>query len=78
MNSSTYGSKMPRASAEYIKRQSITLPPTEEQKLIVDYIDSITNKVNKTLSSYNSQIDRLKEYKTILINQAVTGKLKVS
>ncbi|GAF53445.1 hypothetical protein JCM18900_12015 [Psychrobacter sp. JCM 18900] len=69
---------MPRASAEYIKRQSITLPPTEEQKLIVDYIDSITNKVNKTLSSYNSQIDRLKEYKTILINQAVTGKLKVS
>ncbi len=78
INSSTYGSKMPRASAEYIKRQSITLPPTEEQKLIVDYIDSITNKVNKTLSSYNSQIDRLKEYKTILINQAVTGKLKVS
>lgn len=78
INSSTYGSKMPRASAEYIKRQSITLPPTEEQKLIVDYIDSTTNKVNKTLSSYNSQIDRLKEYKTILINQAVTGKIKVS
>lgn len=78
INSSTYGSKMPRASAEYIKRQSITLPPTEEQKLIVDYIDSITNKVNQTLFSYNSQIDRLKEYKTILINQAVTGKIKVS
>lgn len=78
INSSTYGSKMPRASAEYIKRQSITLPPIEEQKLIVEYIDLINNKVNQTLSSYNSQIDRLKEYKTILINQAVTGKIKVS
>lgn len=78
INSSTYGSKMPRASAEYIKRQSITLPPIEEQKLIVDYIDSIINKVNQVLSDYKSQIDRLKEYKTILINQAVTGKIKVS
>ena len=78
INSSTYGSKMPRASAEYVKRQSITLPPIEEQKFIVDHIDSITNKINQTLLSYKSQIDRLKEYKTILINQAVTGKIKVS
>jgi len=78
INSSTYGSKMPRASAEYVKRQSITLPPIEEQKFIVDHIDSITNKINQTLLSYKSQIDCLKEYKTILINQAVTGKIKVS
>lgn len=77
INSSTYGSKMPRASAEYVKRQSITLPPIEEQKFIVDHIDSITNKINQTLLSYKQQIDRLKEYKTILINQAVTGKIKV-
>lgn len=78
VNSSTYGTKMPRANAEYIKRQSVTLPPLQEQQLIVRYIDSITNQTNQTLSSYKTQIDRLKEYKTILINQAVTGKIKVS
>ncbi|MGP5104663.1 restriction endonuclease subunit S [Psychrobacter celer] len=78
VNSSTYGTKMPRANAEYIKRQSVTLPPLQEQQLIVRYIDTITNQTNQTLSSYKTQIDRLKEYKTILINQAVTGKIKVS
>lgn len=78
VNSSTYGTKMPRANAEYIKRQSVTLPPSQEQQLIVRYIESITNQTNQTLSSYTTQIDRLKEYKIILINQAVTGKIKVS
>ena len=34
-------------------------------------------KFDNTVSKYQTQIDRLKEYKNILINQAVTGKIKI-
>ena len=34
-------------------------------------------KFNNAKIAYQIQIDRLKEYKNILINQAVTGKIKI-
>lgn len=53
-------------------------PTLEEQRLIVDYIEKTESIVLINIDVYKQQIDRLKEYKTILINQAVTGKIKVS
>ena len=53
-------------------------PPLEEQNLIVNYIKKIESTLLKNIDVHKQQIDRLKEYKIILINQAVTGKIKVS
>lgn len=53
-------------------------PPLEEQNLIVSYIRKIEYTLLKNIDVHKQQINRLKEYKTILINQAVTGKIKVS
>lgn len=54
------------------------VPTLKEQSEIINYLDSILMNVEATKESYIDQINCLKEYKTILINQAVTGKIKVS
>lgn len=53
------------------------IPSIEEQKAIYDFSLSITKQVRIAITNYQTQIDRLKEYRHILINQAVTGKIKV-
>ena len=55
----------------------IVYPETQEQLRIVEYLDKKMNSFIKSENLYQTQIDRLKEYKNILINQAVTGKIKI-
>ena len=71
-----------KSTVDSLRRSKIAnfwfaVPPKTEQEQIVSHIDSLNASFDKTLMSYKTQIDRLKEYKTILINQAVTGKIKV-
>ncbi len=40
INMSTYGTKMPRANAEFINNQLIPLPPLNEQQQIANYIEN--------------------------------------
>lgn len=54
------------------------VPPLEEQKLICEYADKVENEHNNLIQKLESQIEKLKEYKTTLINDAVTGKIKVT
>ena len=56
---------------------SVPVPSREEQQEIVGYIDDVTQKINGAISIKQDQIATLKEYKTSLINAAVTGKIKV-
>lgn len=53
------------------------LPPREEQDAIVDHIDEQSRKIDAAIAIKESQISSLREYKTSLINAAVTGKIKV-
>ncbi|WP_336152964.1 restriction endonuclease subunit S [Acinetobacter ursingii] len=52
--------------------------PLSEQKQIVEYIKRQLGDFEKHLELLYQQIEKLKEYKTILINDAVTGKIKVA
>lgn len=56
----------------------VAVPPCEEQKEILKHIEVENLKADTAVSIIQQEIDRLKEYKTILINQAVTGQIKVS
>ncbi|GAA0796915.1 restriction endonuclease subunit S [Psychrobacter piscatorii] len=60
-----------------LKNFDFPLPSKSEQLVLVKYIDEQVNVINRAMNSQKEQIERLKEYKTILINQAVTGKIKV-
>jgi len=55
----------------------IVLPPLSEQTTIVAHIEKETAKIDKAITLQQNQIEKLKEYKAILINNAVTGKIKV-
>lgn len=53
------------------------IPPISEQELIVEHIEEQSSKIDKAIKLQERQIDKLKEYKSILIDNAVTGKIKV-
>lgn len=54
------------------------LPPIEEQREIVAHIDEASRKIEDAIAIKQEQIAAIKEYKTSLINAAVTGKIKVT
>ncbi|MCE3221364.1 restriction endonuclease subunit S [Vibrio diabolicus] len=54
------------------------IPPLEEQKAIADYVRGFMESSDDGISLMEEQIAKLKEYKTTLINSAVTGKIKVT
>ena len=62
---------------EQIKAIKIALPKLDEQNQIVKFIDQETQKIDQMTETVNRTIERLKEYRSTLITQAVTGKIKV-
>lgn len=78
INASTYGSKMPRANAEFISNMFLAIPPLSEQKQIINYLDIQTAKIDQAIALKTAHIEKLKEYKSVLINDVVTGKVRVS
>src|SRR5690554_575396 len=61
-----------------LKNFSLALPPTAEQKKIVFFIEKESAELNELIELQRKQIQKLKEYKTTLINSAVTGKIKIT
>jgi type I restriction enzyme, S subunit len=55
----------------------MVVPPIEEQRAIVASINAETEKQGTAVALLEQQITKLKEYKSTLINSAVTGKIKV-
>ena len=53
------------------------VPPIPEQAAIVDFIETQSAKIDTSISIQQQQIAKLKEYKSTLIDSAVTGKIKV-
>lgn len=60
-----------------VKRIITTVPPKNEQKDIVFYIESKSKTFNKLVEKAENQINLLKERRTSLISAAVTGKIDV-
>lgn len=60
-----------------IKRLPIVLPKDDEQKEIVEYLDYRVNKVESIKNKLQLQIEKLRDYRKIVIHEAVTGKVKI-
>jgi len=56
----------------------ITYPSLQEQKEVVLHLENFIHKLKTIEDSLLVQIEKLKEYKTTLIDHAVTGKIKVN
>ena len=63
--------------AECIKHIPFVVPPVDEQKNIVSYLDEKLKIIEKLTTDIEAQIQKLKDYRRILIHDAVTGKIKI-
>ena len=71
-------SAQPHLNAEELNELQIVVPPINQQRLIANYIEQVESDIDQAISLTKRQIEKLKEYKTTLINDAVTGKIKVA
>lgn len=78
LNSFGQGSTFMELPREKFAMLKISIPPKNEQTSIADYLDQETAKIDRLCDTVNQTIGRLKEYRTALITQAVTGKIKVT
>lgn len=60
-----------------LKNTHIPCPPIREQKDIANYLDEKTAKIDRIVATITTQIEKLKELRKTLINDVVTGKIKV-
>lgn len=72
------GGAQPFLSLTDIRNLILFKLPADEMNKIVDYLDSETAAHEAAISIQYQQIEKLKEYKTTLINSAVTGKIKIT
>ena len=74
---SSIGATMANLNEGVVARQRIPLPTLEDQAMIIDWIASKARTIEVSMSSIANEIILLREYRTSLIADVVTGKLDV-
>lgn len=64
-------------SWDALKALRIPLPPKDEQDAIVAYIDGHVSRIDALIEKSTEMINTLREYRSALITNAVTGKIDV-
>lgn len=68
---------LPSMTQSDILNHKVTFPSLKEQYQIADYLDKQTAKIDQAITLKTAHIEKLKEYKSVLINDVVTGKVRV-
>ena len=71
------GSSREGLNFQQIKAMKLALPPIIEQVEIINFMYAQLSKIEKMSESNKSIINKLQEYRSTLITQAVTGKIDV-
>ena len=71
------GGGQPNLSQDDLKKIRLPLPPKNEQQMIVRYLEKEITNTDVLQDKINKIITNLKEYRSALITQAVTGKIDV-
>lgn len=77
VDSSTYGTKMPRANWNFIGNIKISVPSLWIQKEIADYLDVECAKIENLIEAIQKEISLVEELRKSLISEVVTGKIDV-
>lgn len=64
-------------SQDLLKNLPIVFPPFDEQKVIALFLEDKMQFYSSTISKIIKEIELLQEYRTALISEVVTGKIKV-
>jgi putative endonuclease len=68
---------MPKITQKHIRSWKILLPPFNEQQRIVEVLDCKLKNIGEATKRAEKQISLVREYRTRLIADVVTGKLDV-
>ncbi|TCJ71196.1 UNVERIFIED_ORG: type I restriction enzyme S subunit [Dietzia maris] len=60
-----------------LKKLRIPIPPKNEQDMLVRFLDERCSKIDSLIAKSTEMIDTLREYRSALITNAVTGKIDV-
>ncbi|UMB60847.1 restriction endonuclease subunit S [Lutibacter sp. A80] len=71
------GTKQANLSNDNVVNIKMPIPPLNERVEISEFIASGSEKIETAISLKQQEIEKLKEYKSSLINSVVTGKVKV-
>jgi len=77
INSSTFGAKMPRADWTFIGNLKFAYPPADEQREILEHIQEKSAEIDQAISRAQREIELMREYRTRLISDVVTGQVDV-
>lgn len=72
------GVKVYSIGRRILKTSMLLIPSEDEQKNIVRFLNKQTSAIEKTIETISRQITLLQERKQIIINEVVTGKVRVS
>lgn len=71
------GSAQPKLTQEALMSIKIPVPPVSEQNSIFEFLEDEFHTIDDIVSKTQQEIELLKEYKTALISEVVTGKVDV-
>jgi type I restriction enzyme S subunit len=72
-----YGGTKIQLSLDDIRNMPILSPPIIEQSKIIDYLETETARIDYMISRIEREVELMQEYRTALISEVVTGKVKV-
>jgi len=76
-NTMTGSAGQQRVPTDFVKNYMIVLPSVEEQRSILESVNGDASRINAVVSRLNREIELLREYRTRLVADVVTGKLDV-
>jgi Restriction endonuclease S subunits len=71
------GVSYPAINASELIELWVVIPPIEEQRAIVDWLNSRLSNIDKIITNIEKQIATIQEYRQALITAAVTGQIDV-
>ena len=77
IRSKVFGIKLFSITQKILKEVSAIIPPIDEQKEIVKYLDDKCQQIESIIEEKQALIEKLEEYKKSLIYEYVTGKKQV-
>jgi len=66
-----------RVTNDFVQDFIIGVPSVDEQKTISSYLEDKIKKIDTQIGRENKSIEYLKEFRTALISEVVTGKIDV-
>lgn len=71
------GTAQPNLSADNLGKYKICIPPVEEQKAIVKYLNNICSQIDNLIIGKKKQLSTIQQHRKSLIYEYVTGKKRV-